>query len=700
MVKKRRSAPMADRSRPESTLPGHGVVGLPALSLSGSVNPFYVGELLLGTKSNIAIRAIKELSGKIYRVASQRVNLIVTDADTRGLSKEDNTAATLTAALIGNDIRSELMLQHRHASLRGDSEHKIEKIPVLEYELLGRWHKEYQVLKKGRLPAICLGETLLPGPLDRILLPDLYPPYGESSGICEGFTPTYLTPLVERLIVDLNDWSQCSPKEKAGLAGAAFALSSAFKSPKLLGCCMSIEPEISQFMKGLRNISGIVEGDDIDPLRLDYGFNANEVLCFAELVDLHQAVRGFASSDADIELISPIRDALDRLEVRATEAAQHKIVEACESFKYLVDGIQHLEELYLAVGRNLLTDKGLRVLRLWVSLLERDGIGEPGPLQLKVVSMAEEFLNSFQSQVIDLLNEFEEIAEMKDEVASSELSWDQQFEKLGRVKELLNGFEVKFSTLLEGMDAAQPPRFDEIKAEQDTLNTAKDSEDLELQEGLQKERELTDLQERCTELSTVLSGRDDQVDSLRKENGELRMRIETFEHAFNHETISNPDAVECRPEVTQAIESVVDELSPASALRVLEALHTDSIRILDNAYASAQDSAHSIPVGPLHQKVKALATDGIRVMRESGRIIDLKNVVPGNLSAHESETVRNSAKLNSLREFRDGCKSRLMYPHFSIDYTNRLYFDYCPEEDRILIGYVGKHLPSAKNATI
>jgi hypothetical protein len=77
----------------------------------------------------------------------------------------------------------------------------------------------------------------------------------------------------------------------------------------------------------------------------------------------------------------------------------------------------------------------------------------------------------------------------------------------------------------------------------------------------------------------------------------------------------------------------------------------------------------------------------------------MKDVVPGNLSLQESETVRNSAKLRSLREFKDGDKTRVMFPHLSVDYRTRLHFEFCPEEDRIIIGYVGKHLPTAKHAT-
>jgi regulator of replication initiation timing len=221
----------------------------------------------------------------------------------------------------------------------------------------------------------------------------------------------------------------------------------------------------------------------------------------------------------------------------------------------------------------------------------------------------------------------------------------------------------------------------------------------ELQQQMEFQVERSQLlEEQNVDLASRLSGVDAENDALRQENADLRQRIDHLQEALTASNKSVPADAQ-HGNLLEAVDLVVENQDAASVLRLLETAYPDRLRVFDSVY----DQLHrfpSLPVGQLYQRTKALATAGVDVIRESGRVIDLRDVVPGDISVQESETVKKSAKLRSLRSFRDGRASREVFTHLNIDYSHRLYFEFDVEEDRMLIAYAGKHLPSAKNATV
>jgi hypothetical protein len=344
-------------------------------------------------------------------------------------------------------------------------------------------------------------------------------------------------------------------------------------------------------------------------------------------------------------------------------------------------------------------DAGVAEIGEWVSLLQSDEVVKPGAFQIQAVSKASAFIEEHQTEATKLIEQFSLLSERKNAVMEGSLSWDDQFEKLELLRGDLAAFEDKCSTFISRIKATPCPAPD-ASLEDDLTCTEKTSEQVTAEEKERLEEENRALRSDIDKLNLDLEARQQKLKEVRQENGDLKLRVQTFEHAFNDINEPRNSAPEfSADELALAIESMVEEVTPASVLKVLDTLYGDSLRVLDGAYESAIEHANNLPVSSVFHKVKSLATDGIRAVRETGRLIDMQDVVPGHLSVQESATVRKSTKLRGCREFKDGKNSRLMYPHVTVDYHNRLYFDYSPEENRILIGYVGKHLPSARHAT-
>jgi hypothetical protein len=137
----------------------------------------------------------------------------------------------------------------------------------------------------------------------------------------------------------------------------------------------------------------------------------------------------------------------------------------------------------------------------------------------------------------------------------------------------------------------------------------------------------------------------------------------------------------------------------STLIALITELYADRVRFLDSALRSLEETGDGVTHNAILQKLTALITDGLDGLRAGERYIDINHRVPGELVFSESDTVRNQDRLRKHRVFRDGETDRTMYWHLRLDDTHRVYFDYDADEDRILIGYIGKHLPVGRNPT-
>lgn len=699
-MKKRGKSQRKPDAQPQQLAPSkpYGVFGIPRLHLSEEVKRSRIGEELLGVKSNQAVRGIKEVSGRIFRTASQRMNWLTKTHESAQLSKEDQSSTTLTAALLGNDTRVELLAIHQDMVLKGESPAKLERIPILEYRLLSQWRTELASLQKGEQHPDFL-EGVTPGALDRFLLTEYYQFVVESKASGLIFQPKFLIPVAERLVLDFKSWDSEGDEVRAKLAGAAYAIASAFCSYRFLGLMVDTYPELSEYLEGVKNVHG-VEGADIDEDALfDFFFSDSEMFVVQELSELYKAVQDFAASGFETSSVEPIQAAVDKLYGKSEVMAGMMLSNTLEDFQGLSEELSDLKEQMSVSGRDFGVDKAIAVSDKWLDALRHPSVQSNLDIRAEVLDQASAVFSVEARALISCGTEFDAIQESKSAMLSKDLSWEDQFKAMEEVKAQLDDFDVEFTKAVNEFVACELP---DIVLLEEKLKASKD----EVEEEHSVEQDIEQYQAKAAELEVKvetlemdLTDRNEQIGELRKENGELKLRLQTMEQALNGSgALKSPVPARSEALVT-AVEAMVEEMTPATVLRVLEDLFSDSIRVLDSAYKSASEHENLISVTSMFHKVRLLASEGMAVLRETGRLIDMKDVVPGNLSLQESETVRNSAKLRSLREFKDGDKTRVMFPHLSVDYRTRLHFEFCPEEDRIIIGYVGKHLPTAKHAT-
>ncbi len=151
------------------------------------------------------------------------------------------------------------------------------------------------------------------------------------------------------------------------------------------------------------------------------------------------------------------------------------------------------------------------------------------------------------------------------------------------------------------------------------------------------------------------------------------------------------------PSLNEAIERYVSNDTPDHALQLLAAMYPDRVRLLPSATGNETLDLQGATV---MSKVGSLIRDGYTPLREEGFGGQVREVVPGKISPRESDRVESSEKLRSHRRFKDGDQIREIFPHMTLSHTVRLYFEFDRTEDRIIVGYMGKHLPTGRHATV
>ncbi|WP_353254119.1 hypothetical protein [Salinisphaera sp. PC39] len=157
-------------------------------------------------------------------------------------------------------------------------------------------------------------------------------------------------------------------------------------------------------------------------------------------------------------------------------------------------------------------------------------------------------------------------------------------------------------------------------------------------------------------------------------------------------------------EITEDVASLIEgSLSPENCLRILEAFFPDKVQILDSAFSSAKDSCHFDQSERLLALLWKLPTEFVSALKEGGTNEARRAFTTNEYSPTESESVQNNAELRRYRLFKYKGDEVEMLQHLKIGISDdpvktiRVHFCWDGEDDRIVIGYCGPHLPVASH---
>lgn len=703
--------------------------GFPALGMSKKMEAIDRIEKITGQKTNQLLRALKDCSMSAFRHINKGINNVPHKAPKAYIDKK------IAEGMLANSIFREHFLElHASRAFLKEAGKSASKIPVIEYVLLERWNPELKGLSDGSFadeyaPSLyaqakahsdtvddvgslkagvgCynpLGYQKTPFPSSLLsnehLCTEITSPWETQAR----FVPFWLEGAFSMAYRDLLSWQDKSEKDKALLAGALFALCSAYRSHMMMVRLLHIEPELATFYEGV-TLPQVSSGQDNSKHSETAESDRHDGSVWAHSL-LNKSDRKVAILSSEICRVS------NKMLTAGTTAVTYikMLLEQSEDLLSERGKIQ-LQELQ----GNL--DKVTSDISNINSFLERSGSEESLLHLLKYTLACRKFLDdsrwlmldSSESDLLDemkvefatiekyvsnLTNSLEEHETVINEILSKDISALMKAKNVADAQEEFKCIEVGCCDYDLEFESKKAPDFPAELERREPK--AKTEEDLLTDELETKKSEITELQTQNSDLQSNQLCLQEQVATLRKENAELTVRSENLLQSLS--CSGKMDASVLSAELMTAVEAVIENKDAGSVLRFLEAAYPDRVRVLDSVYENLEGS--NIPVSSLYTRAKALVCQGVDVMRNSGRLIDIRDVVPGSLSAKESETVRSSPRFRAFRTFNDNGEQRVIYPHMAIDYSHRLYFDYLDTERRMVIGYVGRHLPSAKSTTI
>ena len=152
-----------------------------------------------------------------------------------------------------------------------------------------------------------------------------------------------------------------------------------------------------------------------------------------------------------------------------------------------------------------------------------------------------------------------------------------------------------------------------------------------------------------------------------------------------------------------ALASRGDQPAPSECLEVLQSVHGDKCLVLDTAWKSAADVSRFSYGRQLLSMLLKLVTSYRNALMSGGDSQAKKIFGKNEYAAKESETVIGNKSMLRARTFEYNGKPVQMLRHLKIGAdddktkTIRVHFHWDPEEQRIVIGHCGAHLPIASH---
>ena len=192
-----------------------------------------------------------------------------------------------------------------------------------------------------------------------------------------------------------------------------------------------------------------------------------------------------------------------------------------------------------------------------------------------------------------------------------------------------------------------------------------------------------------------------EVQRLRRVEHELLGDIHTLETRLSHTPPSARVVTNSLAREVADLAVASGALRPASMLRLVEALYgKDRVVVLASAYKSAEQSSSFQFVPKLYEIVTRLVTDYLDALAAGKPDSEARHILGGSYRANESEATVNIRSLAKLRMFEYEGKTVEMFQHLAIGVENsdsrtiRCHFHWDAAKRRIVIGYLGPHLPT------
>lgn len=205
---------------------------------------------------------------------------------------------------------------------------------------------------------------------------------------------------------------------------------------------------------------------------------------------------------------------------------------------------------------------------------------------------------------------------------------------------------------------------------------------------------------------------DGTVAELTRDNVALRGELSTLKHERDslielNTNLSEIRSTQTEPMTCHEVRDVLTKMcvdgqyqpTPEEALKCVSGLYGDRVHILDAAWESARKLGYYANGRRLLSLLMRLVTSYIDAMREGGDGLAKHVFTTSEFSTRESDTVMRSKAHVKARTWTYQNRELTMQRHLKIGVSTdtklaiRVYFDYLPDLNRVVIGWCGEHLP-------
>lgn len=724
--------------RPVANRDNHLYIGIPSLGMAHDTLFVERAHTIMGTFPQEVTKSLKGLSSSFYKGLRNKALKPMRNTGTR-LPEKDVDYAVSEELYCYSGNRIALLEFHAKAAFEGQK--NLDHLPILEYKLLARWRPEFAEVHKGDLfcfrntGLLDIGSqkvlnavfsksehvdnpnqagyfscsmTPLQTPLHYVAIDNVN---HESPWLSyEKFYPYWLVDTLPSLFEDVLAFQDMSESEKINVAGAVFAMSSAFEARSLFMNFLGLQPEMAHYFEGLTGVSS--DGEPWDgrswELVLPHSnpYMRDEFTAFLSFEKMGRCVLD-KQYDEVRRLCHTVLDDINTAEKRNRKVKTATVLDKLSDCR---EYLQYVAENAAEKGLDLDFSHYFDLISAFSEAAENTN-NQQVPLNVldDHIKEIEADVISLHQEVVATERDATSIFEQLSEIQASGLPILKQAE----MTEKLTPHLVQLVDYIEGRkahwkgyvvpDLASRMAPHEELPQRDASSSGQVDGKHRLEEQLAHAQAALDekslkVESLTNEIRDVRASLGEDISQAYLENQALKDQNEQLQVALTASSQESTNALSVES-LRDPIERLISNPDGQAILKLLETLYPDRVRVFDSAYETAANCP-GLPASQLYQRAKILITDGIDILRESGRMIDVRNVVPGDLAVHESETVRKSNKLRAHRVFRDESCTREIFTHLYLDYSHRLYFDYDGDEDKILIAYAGRHLPSAKSATV
>lgn len=591
----------------------------------------------------------------------------------RDMPKDEFDAAIVSRIFAYHDYRKELLVEHFEIEYSGNKSKS--KPPVLEYELIKAWNPAYDFTGRTNVETITSFASEKNDLSNVLKLTHVARHINQSMPVV---LQRRFRMIADEILVDLANWDDKTEHEKELLAGAAFAVASATSNMQIYLAFACLVPEFTDYIY-LEDSIWCKPASEIGIERL----NARHLRITRKVIHSISQLERFSSS-LDLNILNSARADLDFYEKEVLELGASDVDELKQQVSDVVSELDVVMGLLKVAGYTLEAEPLESRIQHWQELLQLKLMDTPSHERHSLVNDIRGEALQVLTKLKALRDDLETIAEQREKALKDQQpTWTHQLELLQQAAKASEDSQEEFHALCEAIKLLERIQAQQVKELVD------ESSEICIESQLENLRK-----EHAQQLDSLKY----QLEQLVQQNNQLRKDCAEAKQQADALKLSMSEQAEQAPTLSKELLSVIDTLAlnatPTEILKLLETLYPDRVEILDSAYASANEHQSSIPTTALYQRVKAFVTDGLDILRKTGRIIDCKDVVPGEISAQESDTVRASAKLRNMRHFTYKGSKRPFYPHFRLNHVCRIYFDYMADEQRVVIAYVGRHLPT------